>query len=90
MDNCAHTILGTHNCNPRTECVRLYCSAGGSRPVSPLTLSHHVSGILNAVFNGEGQAVCDDAFNDNSASVACFELYGDRGVNSWSGSHRCT
>lgn len=90
MDLCTHTPYGTHNCNPATECVRLYCSEGGPRPEVPLTLTHHSSGILNAVYNGETRAICDDAFNENSASVACFELYGDRGVHSWSGSHRCT
>ena len=41
-------------------------------------------GILSVTYRGESKAICDDAFTDNSAIVACRELFGNAaGVDHW-------
>jgi hypothetical protein len=62
---------GSHNCNPATECVQLYCRGGGAEPSRPeveAVLVHNPeTGILSITYREETRAICDDGFNDYSA-----------------------
>jgi len=67
--NCNHTPLGVHNCDVNTECVELFCAAGGPQPKAHL--EQNDNGILSIVYAGQSKAVCSHSFDDNSARVAC-------------------
>jgi hypothetical protein len=41
------------------------------------------SGILSINYEGTLRGLCDDNFNDEDASVACRELYGNDRVVNW-------
>jgi hypothetical protein len=83
--NCRHNPIGVHNCNPLTECVQIYCEAGGPEPLARLT--HNTNGIVSIQYNGEVRSLCSNGFSDNSARVACLELYGDPEVISYTEGH---
>jgi hypothetical protein len=71
--NCNHTPLGVSNCELAYECILLHCAAGGPQPVAHLEQNNN--GILSIVYGGESRALCSHGFDDNSARVACTELY---------------
>ena len=45
MGECTYAPIGEHNCNPRSECVKLICAGGGYRDEDvTVTLTHTSSG----------------------------------------------
>ena len=47
------------------------------------------TGILNYNYDGTTRAVCDDLFDASTAAVACFELYQNDTVISYSQGNTC-
>ncbi len=58
--------------------------------VEPAHLIHNErTGILSVVYDDVEGALCDDGFTQEDAEVACFELYEDSEVESFTGGHEC-
>ena len=51
---------------------------------------HNSDGILSIIYTGEIRSLCSNGFTENSAYVACLELYGDPEVNSFTLGHECS
>ena len=51
----------------------------------------NAQGILSYTYQGETRAICDDSFSDDSARVACKELYGEHATLShWTNGNVCS
>jgi hypothetical protein len=90
IQDCAHFSWGLSSCDHTVECIQLFCSKGGPKPIVPPKLSHSTAtAVLSITYIGESRAVCDQGFDDDAAAVACFELYGTKIFRSYSKGLRC-
>ncbi len=65
------------SCRTAASCVQVFCGAPAApKPADLGHLTHSSKGLLSYTFLGESRAVCDSAFSDADALVACNELYG--------------
>ncbi len=85
--HCNHSELGQTNCKVKSDCVQVYCVAGGPQP--PAVLTHNSDGIVSLTYDGQARAVCDTGFTDETAHVICLELYGAPEFHSYSHGHQC-
>ena len=56
---CPHSEWGLSTCDPTTDCVRVYCSAGGPQPENKGFVVQSQQGILGYNYNNELRAVTD-------------------------------
>ena len=52
-------------------------------------LTQNSDGILSITYVGEAKALCHNGFTENSARVACLELYGSPDVVNYEINHAC-
>ena len=52
-------------------------------------LTHNTDAILSITYIGETKALCHNGFTENSARVACLELYGTPDIVSYEINHEC-
>lgn len=78
ISDCAHRDWGSTDCY-HYEDVAVQCDTPdtGTSTVADLRLSD--SGLLYVLHDGEWGTVCDDAFEDEDATVACRQLGFDQG-----------
>ena len=78
--------FGYHNCDD-TQCVRITCEEEAEIPETQLL--HGNTGILSIFHDDEIRSVCDTAFGEADATVACADLYGNPAFYSYTTGQQC-
>jgi hypothetical protein len=93
LDDCPHEPYGDNNCDPTTDCIQLYCQAGGPQPpvvVPDAVIIHSATdALLYVTYDDEERGLCDDGFTQYDAQVACEQLYGAPNVLSFATGQDC-
>ena len=69
--------------------MQVFCAGGGSAP-DVGAIVHNGKGILSYYKEGKVQGLCAQGFNDKTAKVACYELYGSPDFISYTVGQQCT